>query len=212
MKYRIKTKKRKQKNNITHKKFIKKLVDLYPKCKHDESSNNIFYDGHKITYGEMEYDGIQQLYSTILNKYNKKIDCFMDIGSGRGKLCMYMAAQPKTKKVLGIELVEQRHRDASILQQQLKSEYADKVMLLNNDIFNINLSNYSGNNVFVWFSNLCFDQDITNKIFEKLNDELPKGSIISCSKQPKESSLIFLESITIPMSWTSNSNVYIYRT
>ena len=98
------TKRRKTyKKNITKKNYIQTLQILYPKCKHDDSNENCNYDGHKITYGEMEYNGIQQLYSIIAEKYNKNIDCFMDIGSGRGKLCMYMAAQPKIKHVLGVE-------------------------------------------------------------------------------------------------------------
>jgi len=213
MKYKTKANRRKPRNNLTHKKFIKKLLDLYPKCKHDDCRDYSKYDGHKVTYGEMEYDGIQKLYSAITKKYNPKIDSFMDIGSGRGKLCMYMAAQPKIKRVLGVELVEQRHKDASILKDELKSEFANKVELLNKDIFDVNLITYAGDHVFLWFSNLCFDQTTTNLIFEKIQKELPVGTFICCSKKPEnEIVMTYLESMQIPMSWSTDGHVYIYKT
>jgi len=218
-KMKMKTKRRKtrqynhRKNNMTKKNYIQTLQTLYPKCKHDDTSEHCNYDGHKITYGEMEYDGIQQLYSIITDKYNTNIDCFMDIGSGRGKLCMFMAAQPKIKHVLGVELVEKRHQDAENLKSKLTSSYANKVELLNENIFNVNLREHSGENVFVWFSNLCFDQANIELIFKKFTEELPSGSIICCSKKPDSNTgLNFLETIKIPMSWSKESNVYMYKT
>ena len=208
-------------HNKTHKKYIDKLQRLYPACKHDINRDDYSrYEGHRITYGEMEYDGIEQLYQKLI-KINPKIDCFMDIGSGRGKLCMYMAAKPKIKSVLGIELVEQRHNDALILKSELKSEYSRKVDLLNSDIFNIDLTEYSGKNVFIWFSNLCFDQNITDKIFEKIIKEIPAGSFVCCSKEPagfdlkkepqseSEKTMEKIDEAIIPMSWSQNSNVFI---
>ena len=60
-------------------------------------------------------------------------------------------------------------------------------------------------------SNLCFDNSTTDKIFDKLHQELPSESIICCSKpvtDNKHYSLI--ENIIIPMSWNKNSNVYVY--
>jgi len=207
------TRKRKQRNSMTRKRYVHTLQKLYPRCKYDNDHDDSSYNGHKTTYGEMEYNGIQKLYSTIINKYNPKIDCFMDIGSGRGKLCMFMAAQPKIKHVIGIELVKKRHEDAEILKSNLASNYADKVTLLYTDIFQINLAEYSGKNVFVWFSNLCFDQQITNNIFEKMKNELPEGTIICCSNQPKnESILTYLETVQISMSWNKGSDVYMYKT
>lgn len=200
----------KQRNNMTKKKYIQQLQTLYPSCKHDENIQ-CTYGEHKITYGEMEYDGIQELYSIITKKYNSKIDCFMDIGSGRGKLCMYMAGQPKIKHVLGVELVKERHDDAENLKSKLKSSYANKVELLNQNIFDVNLGENSGNNVFIWFSNLCFDKNNIDLIFKKFSEELPEGTIICCSKKP-ESELKYLDSIKIPMSWNRDSIVYIYKT
>ena len=207
------TKKIKYSNKTKTKKYyINKLKNLYPNCKFDIiKDDNTLYKDNNITYGEMEYDGIQKLYSFINKHYNSKINCFIDIGSGRGKLCMYMAAQPKIKHVLGIELVKQRHDDAEILKSELKSEYANKVILLNKNIFDIDFENYKNNKTFIWFSNLCFEQSNINTIFEKLQNNLPSGTIICCSKQPINEIGQFLHKLFIPMSWNKTSNVYIYQ-
>jgi hypothetical protein len=172
------------------------------------------YTEHKITYGEMQYDGIQQLYEYVYN-IQPNIHTFIDIGSGRGKLCMYMASKPMIEQSVGIELVECRHIDAEQLKSKLKSEYAEKVLLVNDNIFNVCFSSLLHNshaNTMIWFSNLCFDQDTTVRIFEKIKAELHVGTIIACSQAIKTNteSFTLLHTILVPMSWTNESRVYIY--
>ena len=135
----------------------------------------------------------------------------MDLGSGRGKLCMYMAAQPKIKYVLGVELVKQRHDDAEILKSELTFEYADKVKLLHKNIFDVDFEDYKNKQIFIWFSNLCFEPTGINNVFQRLQKELPAGTIVCCSKKPHELFGEFLNTIQVPMSWNKASNVYIYR-
>jgi tRNA G46 methylase TrmB len=207
----MRTQKYRRSQRITRKKHISKLKQLYPMCKHDHNTDDYsLYEGHKITYGEMEYKGIDQLYKYITKHYNSDINCFIDIGSGRGKLCMYMAAQPKIIDVLGVELVKQRHNDAEILKSELKNEYSSKVILLNKNVLEIDFEKYKNSQIFIWFSNLCFEQSITNVIFQKLMSELPKGTIICCSNTPNSGIGEFLQNISVPMSWSKSSNVYIY--
>jgi tRNA G46 methylase TrmB len=214
MPYLNKTSTYRQKTNprATKKRYLDKLKKLYPMCKFDQNRDDYsLYEGHKITYGEMEYTGIQKLYSYINKHYNPKTNCFMDIGSGRGKLCMYMAAQSKIRHVLGVELVKQRHDDAEVLKSQLKQEYSNKVDLLNQNVLEIDFEKYQSSDVFVWFSNLCFEQSTTNDIFQKLQKELPKGTILCCSKQSSPMVGELLHTIPIEMSWNKTSNVFIYR-
>ena len=75
----------------------------------------------------------------------------------------------------------------------------------------VDLTKYNNYNIFIWFSNLCFDQETTNNIFEKLKSELPKETIICCSKKTNNSSFIQIDNINIPMSWNKSSNVSIYK-
>jgi len=165
----------------------------------------------------MDYEGISRLFKHI-QKINPMINTFIDVGSGRGKLCLYMASVAKIKKTIGIELVKARHNDALCLQEKMPGEYAKNVKFINADVCKLNLAEELPEDprVFVWFSNLCFEQNTTNDIFDKLANELPVGSIICCSKiystgdKTDKTSLQFIESIPIEMSWSKTSNVHIY--
>lgn len=202
------TKRKYRRANTTRKLYLDKLKRKYPKCIHDNVSKSGF-GINNITYGEMNYDGIDKLYKYVKKKY-PNITTFIDIGSGRGKLCIYMSSFPKIKKSIGIELVKERHDDALKLLKTTRSEYSKKIEFINDDIFNIDVNDHINKNgsVFVWWSNLCFDQSITDAIYDVLIRELPKGSVMCCSKTNSNGTLA--DSIAIPMSWTQNSRVLIY--
>jgi len=202
--------------------FVQELQQLYPQCIRDDNKDTLEnkYEGHRITYGEMNYDGLENLFQHLLMfdnddslKFNPR--CFIDVGSGRGKLCLYMASKPSIDQVLGIELVEPRHQDAEQLKSDLSSHsFTRKVRFINSSIFDISLRSLVRTSpVFVWFSNLCFDQNITDDIYQKLVDELPVGSIICSSKVPDIDlpHCVNKGSIEIDMSWKSGSTVNIFQ-
>jgi len=231
------TRRRRSRIRVTRKAFVNALKKIYPACKHDESQQHELYDGHKITYGEMDYEGLARLFKHV-QKMSPQINTFIDVGSGRGKLCLFMASSAKIKKAIGIELVKARHEDALCLQNKVPGEYAKNVNFINANVFDVDLESEIPEDpyVFVWFSNLCFEQNTTNDIFDKLAKELPAGSTICCSKiystdkiyseskstdakiystdekSGDKTSLKFIESIPIEMSWSKTSNVHIYKT
>ena len=191
-----------RKKRITKVQHFTRLAKLYPSCKHDSVFRES-HEGHNITYGEMEYEGIKTLYEHA-RRHSPSIHCFMDIGSGRGKLCMYMAAYPEIKKVVGIELMKERHDDAEKLKTDLESPFAKKVQLINEDLFEVKFPHQTS---FIWFSNLCFPPDKTAEVFEKIKNEMPKGTIVCCSNKPD---LTPLETIEVPMSWDKKSTVHLF--
>jgi hypothetical protein len=88
----------------------------------------------------------------------------------------------------------------------------NKVEFYNSNIFDISLRQLiTTAPVMVWFSNLCFDQSGIVNVFQKLQKDLPSGTIVCCSKKPDELFGEFLHTIQVPMSWNKASNVYIYR-
>jgi tRNA G46 methylase TrmB len=201
-------------SRITRKNYVSKLKQLYPSCKHDTDYNGSSYDGHNITYGEMNYEGMKKLHMYV-QKINPDLNTFIDIGSGRGKLCLYLASLRKIKKCIGIELVKSRYEDAIELKTRLSPAFADKVEYICANIFEVNIKEFlpMDANVFVWFSNLCFEQSSIDEIFEKIVNELPSGSIICCSKKTNSENnrILFIESVQIEMSWNKDSIVHIYE-
>ena len=212
---------------MTRKRFVTKLKELYPACKHDGVGiQREVYNEHNITYGEMDYKGMEKLYKHV-KKINPDINTFLDIGSGRGKLCLYLLGLPKIQKCIGVELVKERYEDALQLKTQLPEEYVDKVEFIHANILDVPLNKYFNDQtkLFVWFSNLCFAQHVTDDIFKKLGTELPVGTIICCSKKTSNNlnltpnpnletsltSFTYLGSVQIEMSWSGNSTVYIYK-
>ena len=191
------------------KKCIKELKKLYPSMKYDVYHNKTKHNKYNTTYGEMEYEGIEKLYNHLLQT-NKQINCFMDLGSGRGKLCMYMSAQQDIQKVIGIELVKERHDDAIDMKNKLK-EISDKIDLFNNDIFKISLIPYAKYNNFIWISSLCFSDKIVNNIFKKIKRELNIGTIVCCSKIPTIKIGKLIDTVIIPLTWNSDHEVSIFR-
>lgn len=187
--------------------YFKLLKELYPECEYDFENLEEIYKDHEITYGELEYDGIE----TILDHLDIKFNNFIDLGSGRGRLPLYLAGHPNILKSVGIELVKERHYYASELKQKLSkfSDQTNKVIFINDDFFNVNLSKYTNGLTLVWINNLFFNDEFNNKIFNNLLNVLPSGSVIGCSKQFSQGSNI-MDSLSVRMSWDKNVDIFLY--
>jgi len=205
--------------------YISELKKLYPECVHDTTSlkdaEKYSKNGYTTTYGEMNYPAIEK-YNDLFNK-DGNIDYFIDFGSGRGKLPLFMADKVKIKSI-GIELVTERHEDAVKLKNTLAKNHPDitnKVELINGDMFKylegINKDTFK-KPVLIWISNLCFGEEITARLFNKLIEKMPSGSIIGSSKVPNKipdglEPVNFEKDnkVEVQMSWSKTSNIYIYK-
>jgi len=179
--------------------YIKSLKKIYPSCMRDNKDNNQKYKNHIIVYGEMEYDGIETFYKKVMQHFFDEY-VFIDIGSGRGKIPIYLASKQQIIKSIGIEVVKERHADALCLYNRMKdksksfSPITKKVFLFNKDLFDVDFSQMSSikdesdvvsqKKTLIWISNLCFPKELSIKVFEKFSKELLPGSIICCSKNP----------------------------
>lgn len=206
--------------------YILELKKLYPECVHDHGNikniDKYQKEGYATTYGEMDYPAIEK-YNSLFNADSER-DYFIDFGSGRGKLPLFMADKVN-KKSIGIELVAERHENAVKLKELLSKshpEITSKVELIGGDMFkfldNVNKTTFD-TPVLIWISNLCFGEEITNKLFNKLIEKMPSGSIIGSSKVPNTIpegiEPIIVEgktnTVLVPMSWSKSSSIFIYR-
>jgi hypothetical protein len=205
-------------NNSTDINYFNKLKELYPNCVKKSSETN----ETTHTYGEMEYNGVENLNKQI--NYDSKIKYFLDIGSGRGKLPCWFAGIAGIIKSIGIEIVEQRCLDANKLKSDLAKNFPNqtyKIELLCGGFENYDLGEMVESNpdTLVWISNLCFGHELTEKVFTQIINQMVKGTIICCSRQPSESvdlntsnKLVYKNKIQIQMSWWDKlSDVYVYQ-
>jgi hypothetical protein len=212
-------------NSTINEQYIAELKKIYPECKYDgpnvKDTDKYRENGYITTYGEMNYPAIE-IFNDKFNPSNS-LEYFIDFGSGRGKLPLFMAV--KVKKSIGIELVTERHNDALELKNNLSQKFpelTEKVELINGDMFeylkSIDKSSFTGP-VLIWISNLCFPEEITKKLFDELSEKMPSCSIIGSSKIPSIiptniEPLIINENsnkIIVQMSWTSESTIYVYK-
>ena len=192
--------------------FVSKLKQLYPKCVHDKTNQDIYKQmGHAPTYGEMEYDGFDRIMQYFSNN---NVDTFIDIGCGRGKLCLYARSFPNIKKSFGIEIVKDRYNDALNLLDNVKNfKYSSDIHFINDDFRNFDVEQLHNKTPFVWISNLCFERKTTNDFFDIILNKFPKGSIIACSKihTITDPNILSLGTLNVDMSWSKNSTVYCYK-
>lgn len=212
----IKTKSKRPKHKITlkNKNYINQLKKIYPHTKYDSATYN--HDIYNTVYGEMIYEGMENMIQGLKEHNVNQCKNFMDLGCGRGSICLYMASKPNIKNSIGVELVKDRFDDAIQLKNQLgENRYTSKLQFYNDDMFQyLNDHPIDKHPYLIWISNLLFSEELTNKIYEELIKKLPNQSIVCSSKHPTEYDQAHcqpLTDITVPMSWTNHSDIHAYK-
>jgi len=195
--------------------YATKLQELYPTTKYPQPTDAEIKQNYPLTYGELTYDAI-----AILAKYLTTISpnvvrhIVIDIGSGVGKLPLYTSGYNVVTRAIGIELVQARHNEAMQLLNNMRETYPNetsKVELINGDMLQQDYKALTGSQpALIWVSNLCFDDELTTRLFNKLAAELSPGTIIITSKTVQHPKITKLEDITVPMSWSNGSIVFVH--
>jgi len=155
---------------------------------------------YNYTYGEITYDGIKNLYPTKIKSAN-----IIDLGCGKGKSLIYFKSLYPKSKVSGVEIYDDYYNKAK------KTTQSIDVNLMHDDLFNIDLSPYN----VIYISNLCFPEEINNKIGEKIINECVKSPLyIGCSTGLNISSNskyhVNREKKSIKQTWSDTGNGHLY--
>ena len=170
---------------------------------------------HNLTYGEIEWPTLK----FIIDQTEKYVapglkGRFYDLGCGRGRAVLYMALAGPFEQSVGIEVLPER---VSLAQQaliKLKSAIPSaglKVRLYEASFLNPAFKYKDARVVFL--SNLSFDNEVQDTLFAKLNTEMPKGSLVFCSRMPSAMPSAFevLAIERVAMTWTPASEFHILR-
>ncbi len=176
---------------------------------------------HNLTYGEIEWpalkimlDYLQRQGTSPSQGVASPSGRFYDLGCGRGRAVLYMAMSGIFEHSVGIEVLPERVSLAKEALNKLRSSIpiaGAKIKLFEASFLNPAFKYKDAKLVFL--SNMCFDNETQNAIFRKLNTEMPKGSLVFCSRPPSETLSAFevLGIEKIPMTWTPTSEIHILR-
>lgn len=165
---------------------------------------------HNLTYGEIEWPTLKLMLEhaekqTISGR-------FYDLGCGRGRAVLYMALSGAFDFSVGIEVLPER---LSLAQQALQ-KLRLSIPLAGVKLFEASFLNPSfkyKDAKMIFLSNMCFDDKTQDALFTKLNVEMPKDSLVFCSKLPNVPIPAF-EKVSVervPMTWTPTSEIHILR-
>jgi len=169
---------------------------------------------HNLTYGEIEWQTLKRIVDCTVQSAPGITGKFYDLGCGRGRAVLYMALAGPFEQSVGIEVLPERLSLAQQALVKLKGSIpnaATKIRLYEASFMNPSFKYKDAKAVFV--SNLCLDPETQEALFNKLNTEMPKGSLLFCSVVPKVSIPAF-EKVSVekvPMTWTPTSEMHILR-
>jgi precorrin-6B methylase 2 len=157
------------------------------------------------TYGEITEHGV----SMILSKIDiRPDDVFLDLGSGTGRVVLQVFLE-KNIESLGIEFIKKRYMMAEESLLKLKEKIDNpKVHFVNGDFFTVNWSDAT----IIIMCNTCFTEDVMDKIITRLPTCKKLRYVIMLKQlEKKPDYLDVFESFNVPVTWTSETNVTIYK-
>ena len=168
---------------------------------------------HNLTYGEIEWPALKTMLDYV-QRQDIGSGRFYDLGCGRGRAVLYMAMSGLFDNSVGIEVLPERVSLAKEALNKLRASIpiaGARVKLFEASFLNPAFKYKDAKLVFL--SNMCFDNETQNAIFRKLNLEMPKGSLVFCSRPPSETLAAFetLGTERVPMTWTPTSEIHILR-
>jgi tRNA G46 methylase TrmB len=172
------------------------------------------YTTDKYSNEEILEESIPVLYE-IFNKYAplSKIAPpyrnFYDIGSGVGKVVIGIAKQYSFLKSVGIEIDSEKVVHANTALNRIKDDSLKRRIEMLCISMNDPTINYS-NGCWFFISNLDFSYEDNSNLITKLGNESKIGSIIVSLKEISSDKFKQLNYISLPMSWSQDSKVYLY--
>ena len=172
-------------------------------------------ENSNIIYGELKDESIPILYeifsryaplSNVISSYRN----FYDLGCGIGKIVLGLTALNSSLKGVGIEIISERVQQANTALQRLRDTSIKQRVEFVCLSFLDDSINYN-NACWVFISNLCFTDETKEQLLEKLERELNTGSIVVCSSQLNSTKFEQLNHVTLPMSWSDEFKVYVYK-
>jgi ubiquinone/menaquinone biosynthesis C-methylase UbiE len=123
-------------------------------------------------YGEITDVGTDVLIRSFPKYFNNPDGVFYDLGSGKGKLSMYIASNTPLKKVCGIELHTARCNEAKEKSKDLK---LNQLSFIESNFGDCDVSDAT----IVYTDNIAMPKPILTELYQ----HLPKGCLVITTKK-----------------------------
>ena len=154
-------------------------------------------------YGEITDVGTDVLIKSFPKYFNNPDGVFYDLGSGKGKLSMYIASNTPLKKVCGIELHTERCNESKENSKDLK---LDHLSFIESDFTKCDLYDAT----VIYIDNLVMPKDACNRFYKNLT----KGCLVISTRRINvfENKKDYFRTPIIEKTYTSKrSNWYIIK-
>ena len=173
---------------------------MYFNIKHEDFliSRDLDFKNTSYLYGEVSHESL----NIILKKYINDNSIFLDIGSGCGKIVIYIS---KMNDILadGIELVKYRFEKSIKLLDE--TNLHDKIEFINDDFKNLYFGNYN----IIYCCNLIFSEKDNYNLYTKIKNEFEGIFILFYYDNILEEFLI--DTLEIKTSWNKSQPIFIFQ-
>lgn len=167
-------------------------------------------DPQSLQYGEVTYAGMEPFFSVLDLQPN---DVFYDLGSGTGKVVLYVALRRmlsgQSGLSAGMEVGERRHATACAACEELKSKCGQglpEVSMLLQDVSRHRFRDAS----VVLLNNLCLNMTITSRTLDNLLKCPTLKRIVCVTQLAPNSRLKFVNAVQVPCTWCKKSSWQVY--
>eukprot|EP00747_Dinoflagellata_sp_TGD_P067488 gnl/TRDRNA2_/TRDRNA2_155294_c0_seq1.p1 gnl/TRDRNA2_/TRDRNA2_155294_c0~~gnl/TRDRNA2_/TRDRNA2_155294_c0_seq1.p1 ORF type:complete len:365 (+),score=42.50 gnl/TRDRNA2_/TRDRNA2_155294_c0_seq1:45-1139(+) len=182
-------------------------------------------DSMNMQYGEVTYAGMESLYGAL-----KLVpgDVFYDLGSGVGKLVLYVALRGEVSCSIGLEVGEKRHKFAISANENLGREIVRRASLPGSNaeesalamldlpcaersvrLADISKTRYHDASV-VLMCNLCMDMGIQRRTLDQLL-KCPVLKRLVCTSPLPHARLKLARNVKVACSWARTSSWHVYE-
>lgn len=174
-------------------------------------------DPANLQYGEVTYEGMEPLYEALGLKND---DVFYDLGSGSGKIVLYVALRGQAAKSVGLEVGERRHELASSactnLADQLETSKSHlpslKQACSKMEVKLADICSYDHFDVsVVVFTNVCIDMQVQSRALNQCLKCPSFRRLVTTSPMLPNLRLKQVGSVMVSCSWAKTSCWQIYN-
>lgn len=173
-------------------------------------------DPGNLTYGEVTYAGMEAVYDALNLKQG---DVFFDLGSGVGKLVLYVALRAQVARSVGLEVGEKRHAlavGACERLKALKEEPDAKLSSLTQpcsefQVLQADICKYAYQDAsVVVITNVCMDMQVQSRAVEQLLRCSAIRRLVTTCALPPNNRLKLARAVCVACTWCKQSSWQVY--